>query len=530
MGGGEKLEIFDSTLRDGAQGGHVNFSGEDKFKVLKALDSFGVDYIEAGNPASNPKDADFFKSLLGYKFKCARLVAFGSTRKKDCRCEEDRNVAALSEAPVEYVSIFGKSWDLHVRDILKTTEEENLLMIGDTVRYFSGLGRKVFYDAEHFFDGCINNEDYALKSIVAAAKAGALRVVLCDTNGGCFPEAIAHWTRRAAEALKDFPECKLGIHCHNDTGCAVANSMAAVGAGAVQIQGTFTGIGERCGNANLATLIGNLQLKSHYNCVDRNSLPLLTKTSLYISEVANLALGENAPFVGKNAFAHKGGMHVDGVAKNSTSFEHVPPESVGNQRRFLLSEMAGRTAILSKLQGVAPFLERDSEDTARLIELLKEREYQGFQYEAAEASFELLVKRHLGGEPDFFKLVYFKLLGEKSSAEAGNAPSSAMVKVQVGEAFQLAAAEGEGPVNAIDTALKDALKGFYPILDTIHLTDYKVRVMDGKAATAAIVRVLIETTDGVRVWNTVGASSDIINASVMAIVDSILYKLAMEAE
>lgn len=514
-----KIEIFDSTLRDGAQGGNVNFSAEDKFHILRELDAFGVDYIEAGNPSSNQKDMEFFQRAASFPLRRAKLVAFGSTRRKNLLPQEDRNVQALGEAGTEYVAVFGKSWDMHALEILHTTLEENLAMIADTIRYFTGLGKTVFFDAEHFFDGYRANPGYALQTLRAAEEAGASRLVLCDTNGGCFPEEIAEITRAASEAV----QVPLGIHCHNDTGCAVANSLAAVKAGAVQVQGTFTGMGERCGNACLSAVIGNLQLKKGIPCVPEESLPLLTKTAVTLSEIANLALPDNLPYVGKNAFAHKGGMHVDGVAKNPASFEHIPPESVGNQRQFLLSEVAGRTVILSKLRTVAPGLTRESPETRALIDMLKEREYEGYQYEAAEASFEILVKSYLGLLPRYFDIAFFKVIGEMQ--EGRQNPSSAMVKVLAGEQTELTAGEGEGPVNALDLAMKQALRVFYPVLDQTRLTDYKVRVMDGKAGTAAVVRVLITSTDGQESWTTVGASSDIINASVIALTDSINYKL-----
>jgi len=515
----KKVEIFDSTLRDGAQGENINFSAQDKFNIMKALDEFGVDYIEAGNPSSNPKDVEFFKMASEYEFKNAKLVAFGSTRRKGISAEEDANVRALAGANTPIVSIFGKSWDMHVTEIIKTTLEENLQMITDTIKYFVSQGKEVFFDAEHYFDGFKNNEKYALEVVKTAEAAGASRIVLCDTNGGCFPDEIFEITKKTIEALK----APVGIHCHNDMDCAVANSIFAVKAGALQVQGTFIGIGERCGNANLSSIIPSLCLKQGYECEKIKNLSALTKTARYIAEVSNVILSDNKPYVGKSAFAHKGGMHVDGVNKNPKSFEHIPPELVGNERNFLLSEVSGRTVILSKLSAIAPELTKDSPETKEIIELLKEKEYKGYQYEAAEASFELLVKKHLKKLSSFFEIEYFKVIGEKSGEKQN--PSSAIVKVNVGDRNEIAADEGDGPVNALDKALRTALKIFFPELDEVRLIDYKVRVVDSSSATAAMVRVLIETTDGRDVWTTVGASTDIINASVQALVDSIEYKL-----
>ena len=516
------IQIFDSTLRDGSQGENVNFSVEDKLNVLKALDEFGVDFIEAGIPASNPKDIEFFRRAESYPLKNSKLVAFGSTRRKNVSCEDDVNLNALAETKTEYVSVFGKSWDMHATEIIGCTLEENLAMISDTVRYLTQKGKKVIFDAEHFFDGCKVNKKYAMYTIKAAEKSGAVCVVLCDTNGGCFPDEIASFTAEAVNYVK----IPVGIHCHNDTGCAVANSLAAVKAGAVQVQGTFTGIGERCGNTNLSTVIGNLQAKMKIRCVPEKSIQHLTQLARYISEVSNMKLQNNTPFVGKSAFAHKGGMHSDGVKKNPASFEHISPDVVGNKRNILLSEVAGRSAILHRINEIAPELKKDSPETSAIIDLLKDKEFNGFQYEAAGASFELLVKKYLGTLENYFNIVYFKIIGEKTDEPTEHhEPSSAIVKVLVGGKYQIAADEGDGPVNAIDKALRKALTVFYPSIADLHLTDYKVRVVDGSAATAANVRVLIENTDGKDIWTTVGASTDIINASVIALIDSIEYKL-----
>lgn len=515
-----KITIYDSTLRDGAQGGNVAFSVSDKIKIAKALDDFGVDYIEAGNPFSNPKDIEFFEQIKDVEFKNSKIVAFGSTRRRDIKASEDSCVNVMAGVGVKTVAIFGKSWDLHVKEILKTSLEENLNMISDTISYLTECGKDVFFDAEHFFDGYKANPEYALQTLVTAEKAGAKYVVLCDTNGGCFPDEIYEITKTAISVLKT----PVGIHCHNDTECGVANSISSVRAGATQVQGTIIGIGERCGNTNLSTLIPSLQLKLGYECVSPDKVEEVTNISRYIAEVANIALQDNMPYVGKSAFAHKGGMHVDGVSKVAHSFEHINPSSVGNKRAFLLSEVAGRTTVLTKLADIAPEITKESDELKAIMEMLKAQEHMGYQYEAAEASFELLVLKFLGKFKEYFHIDYFKIIGEQAGTMQKAA--SAMVKVCVGEKYEIAADEGDGPVNALDKALRTALSKFYPeIINEISLIDYKVRVMDTGAGTAAIVRVLIESTDGMDVWTTVGASTDIINASVKALVDSIEYKL-----
>lgn len=515
-----KIFMYDSTLRDGAQGGSVNFSVMDKLKITKALDDFGIDYIEAGNPFSNPKDIEYFEKAKDLKLNHAKIVAFGSTRRRDIKACDDTGVKIMAGVFAETVAIFGKSWDLHVTEIIKTTLEENLNMISDTVSYLTSCGKEVFFDAEHFFDGYKANPEYALETLKTAEKAGATYIVLCDTNGGCFPDEISIITTTAKQAVK----IPIGIHCHNDTECAAANSIAAVKSGATQIQGTFIGIGERCGNANLSTLIASLQIKLGYECVPEKNIKDLTSVARYIAEVSNIAVPDSTPYIGKSAFAHKGGMHVDGVQKVSHSFEHISPFAIGNDRTFLLSEVAGRMTVLSKLTDIAPEISKDSPELASIMEMLKSQEHKGFQYEAAEASFELLVMKFLGKFKEFFAIDYFKIIGEQTNSLQKAA--SAMVKVKVGEEFEISADEGDGPVNALDKALRTALSRFYPeITNNFRLVDYKVRVMDTGAGTGAVVRVLIESTDGEDVWTTVGASTDIINASVIALVDSIEYKL-----
>jgi len=449
----------------------------------------------------------------------AKLTAFGSTRRPNIKVEEDANLKALLTANTSAVAIFGKSWDFHVTDILRTTLDENLKMIYDTVSYMKGYGKEVIFDAEHFFDGYKANPEYALKTLEAAAEAGADWLVLCDTNGGSFPTEIAEITRKVCSEFNVF----IGIHCHNDSGMAVANSIMAVEQGAVQVQGTFNGYGERCGNANLSTIIPNLQIKQGKSCIPEDKMKELTPVSRYISELSNLPHDERQPYVGNSAFAHKGGMHIDAVQKNSSSFEHISPEIVGNERRILMSEVSGRSTILNKIKKVAPWVTKESKETKLIIEKLKQLEHEGYQFEGAESSFELMVRRALGKARTFFEVKDFRVLCEEHWQDDYNV--TAMLKVKVDGNEETVAAEGDGPVNALDKALRKALEIFYPQLRSMRLTDYKVRVLDTKLATAAKVRVHIESTDGKRVWGTVGLSHNIIEASWNALVDSIEYFL-----
>jgi 2-isopropylmalate synthase len=510
----KKLEMFDSTLRDGAQGEGISFSLEDKLKILVCLDSFGIDFVEAGNPGSNPKDLEFFKRAekLGLKTK---LTAFGSTKRKEILPEEDDNVKALLTANTEYIAIFGKSWDMHVDKILRVSLEENLDMIERTIKYLVGLGKQVIFDAEHFFDGYKANPGYAIETLKAAERAGARTLCLCETNGGCFPEEIS----TIIQAVNNHVSKPLGIHCHNDSGCGISNSMAAVKAGANHVQGTFIGIGERTGNANLAVLIANLQLKLGYDCVPVNSLPLLKETAHFIAETANIALPNSMPYVGSSAFAHKGGMHVDGVSKDPATFEHITPESVGNERNFLLSEVSGRAVTFAKLEKIIPDLQKTDLIVQTLTTKIKELEHAGYQFEAAGASFELLVLKELGWFQPYFEVIDFKIISSNKSS------ATAQIKVRVGEKHEITADEGDGPVNAIDKALRKALEVFYPSFKNMRLVDFKVRIIGSSDNTAAATRVLIESTDGKTNWTTVGASKDIINASMMALLDSLEYML-----
>ena len=516
----KKIVVLDSTLRDGAQAQGISYTVEDKLKIVKKLDSLGVDYIEAGNPGSNPKDLEFFERVSKLKLENAKLIAFGSTRKVGITVEEDANVKSLLSVGTSAVVIFGKSWDFQVTDILKTTLNENIRMITDTVRYFKELGKEVIYDAEHYFDGFAANPEYALRTLQAAADAGADSLCLCDTKGSFLPMDIYNIT---LDIVKRFG-IPIGIHCHNDNGMAVAGTIMAVQAGATQIQGTINGFGERCGNANLCTIIPNLQLQMDYSCIPDESMSEMTSVARAISEIANVFHDERAPYVGRSAFAHKAGMHADAVTKNTTAYEMIDPEVVGNERIFLMSEVAGRSAVLNLVRKVDPSITKDSPETRKILEKLKEMEHEGYQYEGAESSFELIVMKVLGKYHPYFELKDFKVIvNEPSNANERN--SSAMIKVMVGDQEEITAAEGDGPVNALDNAVRKALVRFYPCISEMKLTDYKVRVLDSTSATAAKVRVLIESTDGNEIWTTIGVSTDIIDASWKALVDSIEYKL-----
>ncbi len=518
------VKIFDSTLRDGAQAQGISFSVEDKLKIVVALDKLGISYIEAGNPGSNPKDLEFFRRVKEIKLQNAKLAAFGSTRRHDVEAKEDKNIQSLLSAETDVVVIFGKSWDFHVTDIIKTTLEKNLAMIADTIKYLKSLHKEVIFDAEHFFDGYKANPEYAFQCLTAAKESGADSLVLCDTNGGTFPDEIFEITKKVYETL----HMEIGIHCHNDCGMAVSNSIMSVLAGVTHVQGTFIGFGERCGNATLSTIIPSLQIKKGMSCIPEEKLQALTETAIYISEVANVSLSDKEPFVGGCAFTHKGGMHIDGVSKVPHSFEHINPELVGNERKFLMSEVAGRSTLISKIQKVTPSLSKDSPETEQIINRLKQLEHEGYQFEGAESTFELVIRKQLGKYKSFFELENFKIIGEQPHVDG--ASSSAVIKVTVDGKTEITAAEGDGPVNALDKALRKALEIFYPELSEVHLTDYKVRVLDSKTATASKVRVLIESTDGKHHWTTVGVSTDIIEASWIALVDSIEFKLIKDIE
>jgi 2-isopropylmalate synthase len=517
-----RIQIYDTTLRDGSQGEGVNFSLQDKLLITRRLDDLGVDFIEGGYPLSNPKDFEYFQEARRLPLRHARVVAFGMTRRKGVRAAEDTCIKALLDAQTPVVTIVGKTWDLHVREVLNTTLEENLRMIADSVETCREAGREVFYDAEHFFDGYRHNPEYALQTLRAAQGAGASVLILCDTNGGTLPEEIAAAVEQARRAV-DVP---FGIHCHNDCDLAVANTLAAVAHGATQVQGTINGIGERCGNADLVSVIANLALKRGHDVLQPGSLLRLTEVSRYVYEVANMNFRPNQPFVGASAFAHKGGMHTHAVARNTASYEHIDPAAVGNERRILVSELSGQSTILAKTTKYA--LMHDRAVMSRILNQVQDLENEGYEFEAAEASFDLLVKKTLGlYQPKFQRLAY--RVNVEADA-AGRPVTEATVKVRVGDALMHTVSEGDGPVNALDGALRKALLPSYPRLAEMHLVDYKVRVVNARAETAARVRVVIEWRDESAVWGTVGVSENIIEASWQALADSFEFKLFKDEE
>ena len=512
-----KIEIYDTTLRDGSQGEGISFSVQDKLRITEKLDWFGVDFIEGGWPGSNPKDLEFFKEAKKLKLKHAKLAAFGSTRRAGIKASDDANLNFLIESGTEVITIFGKSWDLHVTKVFGVSLEENLKMIDDSVRYLRSKKKRVVYDAEHFFDGYKANPAYALKAIGAAAAAGAETIVLCDTNGGTMPSEVAQIVKAVAKKVR----APLGIHTHNDCAMAVANAIAAVESGARHAQGTINGFGERCGNADLLSIAANLQLKYGYQCVP--DIRKLTELSRFVGEVGNLVLQNNQPYVGKSAFAHKGGVHINAVMKHPVTYEHVRPEEVGNERRFLTSEMMGKTHVMLKAKSWQIDLAKDNPKTGEILKEIQKLENEGYQFEAAEASFELVVRRVMAGKHKFFEFGKVEVLAENLAD--GNPVARAQVTATVNGKSASGDATGDGPVNALDKALRKALIGFYPALADMHLSDFKVRVLDQKAGTAAKVRVFIESRDEKRVWTTVGISENIIEASWKALVDSIEYKL-----
>jgi len=521
------IEIFDTTLRDGAQGEGIVFSLRDKIAVTETLDELGVSWIEAGNPGSNPKDLEFFRLASSLNLKNAEICAFGSTRKKGVKAKDDTQLKSLLDAGTNAVSIFGKSWDMHVSDVLQVSLEENLTMIFETVSFLKSEGRKVIYDAEHFFDGWINNSAYTLETIKTAIEAGADRIVLCDTNGGTFPSEIDCIIKELL--MHNNINKILGIHAHNDCGFALANAVTAVQAGCMHVQGTLVGFGERCGNTALSALIPSLQLKMGAYCIPNENLIRIGELTRRVAEIANVIISDDMPYIGAHAFSHKAGMHTDGVLKTQKSFEHIDPLQVGNTRHLLMSEVGGRSAIADRVKKIEPSVHKDHPVIISLAEKLKKLEAEGWAYEGADASFEILILQELGRYTPLFKIEAYRVMSEHPTGGA-IACSHAWVKVLVGETSEVAAAEGVGPVGALDSALRRALTRFFPNLAKMRLEDYKVRVIDGKDATSAQVRVLIESTDGQRNWNTVGVSADIIDASRAALVDSIEYILIHESQ
>ena len=517
-----RVSIYDTTLRDGSQGEGVNFSLQDKLLLTRRLDDIGVDYIEGGYPLSNPKDFEYFQAVRELPLKHAKVCAFGMTRRKNAPAETDTCLKALLDARTPVVTIVGKTWDFHVTNVLGTTLDENLRMIADSVAYCAGQGREVFYDAEHFFDGYRANPDYALRTLEAAATAGASVVIPCDTNGGTMPERVAEVIQAVTRAVP----CAVGIHCHNDCELAVANTLAAVRAGATQAQGTVNGIGERCGNVDLVSVIANLALKYGCDVLKPGSLARLTETSRYVYELANMNFRTGQPFVGASAFAHKGGMHTHAVAKDPATYEHVAPEAVGNERRILVSELSGQSTILTKTTKYQ--VSHDKALMAKILGRVQDLENAGYEFEAAEASFDLLVKKAAGLYAPWFERVAYRVNIEGGGD--GAATTEAAVKVRVGGDPIHTVSEGDGPVNALDAALRKALVPQFPRLDKMQLVDYKVRVVNAKEGTAARVRVVIESRDGGGVWGTVGVSENVIEASWLALCDSIEYKLFKDAE
>lgn len=523
------VELYDTTLRDGAQGPGISFTIDDKLRIMQALDDFGIHYIEAGNPGSNPKDMEVFIEAKKLSLKTSKLCAFGSTCRAGTKAHEDKSLIETVKAGTDAVAIFGKSWLLHIEKVIRTTAEENMRIICDSIKFLKDNVREVIFDAEHFFDGYKDTPEYALEILYRAKKAGADCIVLCDTNGGTMSDEIGKITNIVQREIGG----RIGIHCHNDNGLSVASSISAVKNGAVQIQGTINGLGERCGNTNLCVIIPNLQLKLGYNCVSAENLKNLGFLGRYVAEIANEAFPENMPYVGGHAFTHKGGMHIDAVNKIPASFEHISPELVGNERTTLISEVAGRAALMNTMSRLVPDITKDSIELKNALSIIKDYENDGYQYENAEGSLMLLLLEATGKRKSFFTVETFKLVLSEPHNDMQNttesAKSAALIKVKVDNEEEITAAEGDGPVNALDKALRKALIRFYPQLSDMKLVDYKVRVLNSTAATASKVRVIIESSDTLRTWRTVGVSTDIIDASWKALLDSLEYKLSIDS-
>jgi 2-isopropylmalate synthase len=512
------VEIYDTTLRDGTQGHGISFSVADKLRIAERLDAFGVAYIEGGWPGSNPKDIEFFREAKSRTFNTARLAAFGSTRRKGVKAEDDDQVKLLVDASTPVVTIFGKTSLLHVREVLQTTPKENLEMIADTVRYLKRHGTFVVYDAEHCFDGFKEDREHALATLKAAESAGADVITLCDTNGGSLPGEVAEITRLARASVK----VRIGIHTHDDIGLGVANALAAIEVGATHVQGTINGYGERTGNCNLTSVIPNLQFKLKKSCVPPASLATLTELSQFVDEMANLRPNPRLPWVGAAAFSHKGGTHVNAVQKVLHSYEHIDPSSVGNTRHVLISDLAGRSNIVLKARELGFDLSNETPHLKAMLKKIKDLEHQGYEFEAADGSLALLIRRALtGAVPPFHVDAYHVSMRSEGHASV----CEATVKVRVGDKQSHTVADGDGPVNALDAALRSALVTFYPQLQSVRLTDYKVRIVDSRSGTAAITRVLIESSDGTSEWGTIGVNENIIEASLQALVDSLEYAL-----
>ncbi len=519
----DKILVYDTTLRDGTQGENISFSAEEKLKIALRLDDIGIHYIEGGWPGSNPKDLRFFELAKTAQFKSARLAAFGCTRRPGVPADADEKLQALIDCGAGVVTIFGKSWDLHVTQVMENRLEENLAMIRDTVAWLRRNGREAIYDAEHFFDGFRHNRDYALQTIAAAVEGGADFVVLCDTNGGSLPSDVE---AVFAEVRARLPGVRLGIHTHNDCGLALANSIAAVRAGAVMVHGTINGFGERCGNADLTAMIPVLSLKMNRVCIPAENLKKLKSLSRFVNETANVVPVHNRPFVGRSAFAHKGGVHVSAIMKVPEAYEHMDPQRVGNERRVLISDLSGRSNVAYKARELGVELDEEGIDSRRIVAEIKQLEQEGYQFDVADGSFKILLEKLTEVFTPLFELESFRVTIEKDKGQP--CQSHATVKVAVGGKHEITAAEGYGPVSALDNALRKALGRFFPDLDTMRLVDFKVRVIDGSRGTAARVRVLIDSRDQDQIWSTIGVSEDIIEASWHALADSFQFKLARE--
>jgi len=526
----DRVQLYDTTLRDGSQMEGISLSVEDKLRITRKLDELGIEWVEGGFPGSNPKDAEYFRRLREVKLRSAKVSAFGGTRKPGITCDADPNIQSMVGAGTPGITLVGKASMYQVREILETSAEENLAMIAETVRYFKTLGKTVFFDAEHFFDGFSDDPDYSLQCLATAARAGADALVLCDTNGGMTTPAMLRALDAVQQRVRD---ARLGIHCHNDAGLAVANSLTAVEAGVWQVQGCVNGYGERCGNADILTVLANLKLKFGVDVIEDEQLARLTEVSNYVSELANMVPNPQAPYVGAGAFTHKAGYHVAGIMKDERAYQHVEPGAVGNESRVLVSELAGQRNLLMKLKERGIDFPLSQSEVRRLLETVKEKESQGYQYEGAEASFELLARRSLPGYRQPFALEDFVIVERRrqrhDTEQLNEMVAEAMAKVRVDGVLTHTAAEGNGPVNALDKAVRKALIEFYPALADVKLVDYKVRILDSRSATAATVRVLIESTDGDDYWTTVGSSTDIIEASWLALADALEFALTLNA-
>jgi 2-isopropylmalate synthase len=513
-----RIELFDTTLRDGMQAEGVSFSLEDKLAIASCLDALGVDYIEGGYAASNPKERQFFEDVHARGLKHAKVVSFGNTRRADASVEDDASLQAIVTCQTPAAALVGKTWDLHVTKVLGCSLEDNLALCADSVAYLRSQGREVLFDAEHFFDGYRANREYALSVLTAVAEAGAELIVLCDTNGGRLPTEIYDITRDVCAQLSPL---RIGIHTHNDSDCANANSLAAVQAGACHVQGTINGLGERCGNANLCSVIPNLSYKLGYETLPENKLKTLTEVSRFVFEISNINPVMNMPYVGESAFAHKAGLHVDALRKTKKAYEHIDPAKIGNERRFLISELSGKSNVLAALEKAQ--ITEDKALARRILQRVQDLEHEGYQFEAADASFDLLVKKEIGTFQPSFELIKYRVDVERRMN--GGIVTEATVKLRVGEAVEHLVGEGDGPVNALDAALRKCLESFYPPIKDVHLIDYKVRVVNAREGTAARVRVFIESRDKDSLWGTVGVSENIIQASWLALRDSMEFKL-----